>query len=153
MKIKEEDKIAIQKAIDEKLIPIASFLENINKHINILNPEIAKSLLNSFKSIDELKEIFLNIEAEIEYDTTYTDIEGFPYEVIEWMLQQQKIQYNVKNINIFKLDRTASSKGFYWSKIELPKECKYNEQWFCNQVIQEKNFDVFFEVFPKESTK
>ncbi|NMB95735.1 MAG: hypothetical protein GYA02_03860 [Clostridiaceae bacterium] len=151
MKVQEKTKAAIQKAIDEKLNPIISFLENIYSISTIFNDETKKLISASIESVNELKNIFSYIEMEIDYNIKGTDIEGFPFEVIQWMLLQQKIQGKEQNIDIFKKDRTTSVEGFLWSDVILPVGCKYTPESFCYEVIENKNFDLFYKVYPNKN--
>jgi hypothetical protein len=148
MKINEEDKNIIQEAITEKITPIDSLVKTIHSIKGILNFETTELLLKSIDSIIALKDIFSNIELDIDYNTDGTDIEGFPSEIIKWLLTQQKLQKLTSNIDVFKKNR-ISVDTFLWADVKLPIGCKYSSSEFCSKVIEEKNFDLFFEVFPK----
>ena len=73
------------------------------------------------------------------------DIEGFPKEVLELMLERQYEQTGKVDIGVFQKHRTygLANMGFIWYK---SKEGHYF--WKC--VICDKNFDVFFEKYPKK---
>ena len=73
------------------------------------------------------------------------DIAGFPKEVLELMLERQYEQTGKINIEVFKDNRISGKPGlgFMWSE---SKEGYYF--WEC--VIRNKNFDVFFEKYPKK---
>ena len=71
-------------------------------------------------------------------------LEGFPKEIIKRMLECQEEQGNKRNISIFENNTAAVKKagGFLWS------ETYENFSFWCN-VIHNKNFNVFFEKYPK----
>ena len=76
------------------------------------------------------------------------DLEGFPLEVIDKMIERQVEQGNIANVEVFETRRTSddSYKGFYWETTE--EGC-----YFWTSVIDNKNFDLFFEKYPKEEEK
>ena len=71
-------------------------------------------------------------------------IEDFPPEVVELMLVRQYEQTGKVDIGVFQENKinSKSSFGFTW---EETKE----RHGFWNNVIYDKNFDVFFEKYPK----
>ena len=73
------------------------------------------------------------------------ELEGFPKEIIARMLDCQEEQGNPRNICVFERHRTAGEieKGFVWRGIKED----YN---FWNEVIRYKNFNLFFEKYPKK---
>lgn len=76
------------------------------------------------------------------------DIEGFPPEVVEKMLERQEEQAGWKDIRIFQhykgTGRTHG--GFNWIQ-------SVEKGSFWNEVIGKGNFDVFFEKYPKQETQ
>lgn len=71
------------------------------------------------------------------------ELQGFPVEVVEKMLERQVEQGNKRDISVFEADRFACKEegGFDWD--ETP------EGWyFWYKVIDSKNFDHFFERYP-----
>ena len=70
------------------------------------------------------------------------DIEGFPKEVLELMLERQYEQTGKINIEVFK-DNRISGIGFMWSESK-------EGHGFWDNVIYDKKFDVFFEKYPKK---
>ena len=75
------------------------------------------------------------------------DITGFPPEIVELMLTRQVEQNQKKDITVFQRDKsTAAQKncngGFTWSDT-------IEERDFWDEVIRAKNFDLFFEEYPK----
>ena len=76
------------------------------------------------------------------------ELKGFPKEVVDWMLEQQVKQGNQKNIAIFERESSSnkSNGGFDWDT--TGHEIGINN--FCSEVIRNKNFDLFFKVFPKK---
>ncbi len=74
------------------------------------------------------------------------DLEGFPPEVVDKMLERQKEQGNSKNLAVFEGDRTADRNfgGFDWGI--TPEDKELEDFWW--KVIEEKNFGLFFEYYP-----
>lgn len=73
-------------------------------------------------------------------------LKGFPKEVVERMLQHQVTQGNKKDVTVFETSiyNGSDEGGFSW----------YNSSEgdsFWNRVIIDKNFDVFFEKYPKNN--
>jgi hypothetical protein len=80
---------------------------------------------------------------------TFSDnLEGFPKEVVQKMVERQVEQGNEPDYTIFEKSRTVTkfNKGFVW---ELSKD-GFD---FWNNVILYKKFDVFYEKYPKTETK
>lgn len=75
-------------------------------------------------------------------------IEGFPIEVVQRMVDYQVEQGNKANVKIFQEDcrTTDDCGGFWWDK--TPEDFD-----FWEAVIGGKNFDRFFEKYPKENKK
>ena len=71
------------------------------------------------------------------------DLKNFPIEVVEKMLQKQYKQFGEKDISIFQNNR-YSEKGFSWNNTIEGYD-------FWRRVICCKEFDVFFERYPKLS--
>ncbi len=67
------------------------------------------------------------------------DIEGFPIEVVQRMVDCQVEQGYQANVNVFQRNNTN---GFDWDKT---KEGEY----FWGNVIMIKDFDLFFRKYPK----
>ena len=74
------------------------------------------------------------------------DLEGFPIEVVEKMLQKQYKQVNKIDIGVFQNNKNADTNygGFHWSDT-----IEGHDFWF--KVICCEKFDVFFERYPKLS--
>ena len=73
---------------------------------------------------------------------------GFPKEIIARMLECQEEQGNKKDIEVFEKQRTVrwSHKGFDWDGTK--------EGWyFWGDVINNKNFNHFFEKYPKKDNQ
>ena len=70
---------------------------------------------------------------------------GFPKEIIARMLECQEEQGNPRDISAFERDRTAGrgGKGFIWDKTKEGVD-------FWDDVIRIKNFNLFFEKYPKQ---
>lgn len=73
------------------------------------------------------------------------ELEGFPLEVIDKMIERQVEQNNEANVEVFEDENECNSLfgGFWWSKTIEGKSFWFN-------VISDKKFDVFFEKYPKE---
>lgn len=77
------------------------------------------------------------------------ELKGFPQEIVEKMLDIQESQGNRKDVSVFEFDitKTNCDGGFCWS--DTPEG-----HAFWRQVIKDKEFDTFFEKYPKnEDTK
>ena len=73
-------------------------------------------------------------------------LEGFPPEVVELMLQRQFEQTGKRDISVFEADRMegVEYKGFTW------RDTIEDHDFWC-KVIECKRFHVFFEKYPKQS--
>jgi hypothetical protein len=80
--------------------------------------------------------------------TTKNELEGFPREVIEKMLERQVEQGNEISKNVFmeNADSTKKMGGFDWHDT-------IEHDWFWESVIHNKNFDFFFKKYPKEKSE
>ena len=83
------------------------------------------------------------METKITQKDLIGDLENFPIEVVEKMLQKQYKQYGEKDISVFQNNR-HSEKGFRWKDTIEGYD-------FWMHVITCKKFDVFFERYPKLS--
>ena len=68
------------------------------------------------------------------------DLEGFPEEIINAMLDEQERQGDDRDIEVF---RDSIWNGFIFG-------CSKEGHEFWNKVISNKDFDVFFEKYPKD---
>lgn len=68
------------------------------------------------------------------------DIEGFPIEVVQMMVQRQFEQNGI--CDVLELQK-CSLGGFTWSKTEEGVS-------FWSGILESKNFDLFFSRYPKE---
>ena len=76
------------------------------------------------------------------------DLENFPIEIVEKMLQKQYNQVNKKDITVFQNNKKADEThgGFRWSDtIEGYR--------FWDDVITLSKFDVFFKRYPERDRK
>ena len=73
-------------------------------------------------------------------------LEGFPREIVDRMLECQVEQGNPKNVSIFERmpDADKGMKGFNW------RDTIEGGNWW-SKVIDDINFDTFFEKYPKTS--
>lgn len=83
------------------------------------------------------------METKVNVKDLIGDLENFPIEIVEKMLQKQYNQYGEKDISIFQNNR-RSEKGFLW-------ENTIEGHDFWRRVISCKEFDIFFERYPKLS--
>lgn len=72
------------------------------------------------------------------------EIADFPQEVVERMLLEQELQGNERDVTVFDRDKMAnkSENGFNWSDTK-------DLGVFWTKVISKKNFDLFFQRYPK----
>lgn len=75
-------------------------------------------------------------------------LKGFPDEVVEWMLQQQVKQGNKRDVSVFENGNSSDrhSKGFNWFDTSEKHD-------FCEKVILNKRFDLFFKRYPKKQSE
>lgn len=73
------------------------------------------------------------------------DLKDFPKEIIAYMLKYQEEQGNKKDISVFEENRTRCE-GFIWHKTR-------EGYWFWDEVIREKNFNLFFKKYPKQDNQ
>ena len=83
--------------------------------------------------------------SKIETTDLIGDIENFPIEVVQKMVDEQVRQGNRADVTIFQRDRflNKENKGFTWWNTK-------DGQLFWNEVIRNCNFDLFFEKYPIE---
>ena len=77
------------------------------------------------------------------------DIKGFPIEVVQKMIERQVEQGNPADVTIFQRGKCSnkSSGGFNWS--DTPE---FRQKYFLwVDIIDYKNFDLFFKKYPKKS--
>ena len=80
------------------------------------------------------------------------DLEGFPEEVVEAMLDYQEEQGNERDVTVFEteIDRNGFSGdfsgGFTWR--DTPEGFR-----FWQEVLGNKNFDLYFDKYPKKEVK
>ena len=74
------------------------------------------------------------------------ELKGFPPEIVEKMLYYQEKQGNKRDVSVFEKFKEAadSDEGFCWATTE--EGCS-----FWKIVIVDKNFDLFFEKYPKQA--
>jgi len=76
------------------------------------------------------------------------ELEGFPKEIIAHMLDCQEEQNRPRDVTVFERNiiEGGSGKGFTWDKTQ--------EGWnFWYKVIREKDFNLFFERYPKKDNQ
>ena len=71
-------------------------------------------------------------------------LEGFPEEVVEKMLDRQVGQGNPRNVGVFEKNKTVGVRAFSWTNTP-------EGQYFWDEVIANRNFNLFFEKYPKQS--
>ena len=104
--------------------------------------------LIDYKIINAEEFIALHTEGE-EFDLqNYTpkgELEGFPKEIIARMLDYQEEQGNKRNVTVFEkwIEASRFKEGFAWDETKEDRE-------FWDDVIRFKNFNLFFEKYPKQ---
>lgn len=73
------------------------------------------------------------------------DLHGFPLEIIDKMIERQVEQGNTPDVSVFESYRYDGSYGFSWFKTQ-------ERHSFWRSVIEGRNFDVFFEKYPKQQS-
>ena len=74
------------------------------------------------------------------------DIEDFPIEVVQKMVDYQYDKRHVCDVGVFQQSADAATYGFIWSET--------SEGWdFWNDVINKKQFYKFFDLYPIEDSK
>lgn len=79
-------------------------------------------------------------QEELKNYTPKGQLKGFPKEIIARMLECQEEQRNTRDISLFEGCRVI---GFAWVDTK-------EKQNFWREVIMDKNFDLFFEKYPKQ---
>ena len=76
------------------------------------------------------------------------ELEGFPPEIVEKMLEKQVEQGNKRDVTVFEdlIHISGFNGGFTWDNTQ--------EGWdFWNKVLRDKHFNIFFEKYPKDPIK
>ena len=73
------------------------------------------------------------------------EIANFPIEVVQRMVDCQVEQGNKADVSVFQKTSTDSIDGFYWNETSEGGR-------FWGNVIGCKNFDLFFQLYPKQSS-
>lgn len=83
---------------------------------------------------------------KVEQSDLVGDIKDFPIEVVEKMIEEQVKQGNCPNVEVFQKYNRADRKrgGFNWDDAE-------NTYGFWSVVINDCDFDLFFEKYPKKA--
>lgn len=107
--------------------------------------------LTGYKIISAEEFIALHTVKEkynLENYTPKGDLKGFPKEIIARMLDYQEEQGNLRDVSVFERDRKEGHYvgGFEWNETK--------EGWsFWNDVIDNDNFNLFFEKYPKDNSQ
>ena len=85
---------------------------------------------------------------ELENYTPKGDLKSFPKDIIARMLNYQEEQGNPRNISVFERNKYTIVElgGFDWDKT-------IEKNIFWEEVIDNKNFDIFFEKYPKQDNQ
>ena len=85
---------------------------------------------------------------ELKNYTPKGNLEGFPKEIIARMLECQEEQGSKRNVSIFEKRVVAGrfNEGFSWDKTQ-------EGGFFWHKVINNKDFDFFFERYPKQNNQ
>ena len=72
------------------------------------------------------------------------ELKGFPELVVQWMLKEQELQGNSRNVKVFeKCSTSDNDQGvFFW------KNAKYFDVDSCIEIIKFKDFQEFFDEYP-----
>lgn len=83
---------------------------------------------------------------KVEKSDLVGDIKDFPIEIVEKMIEEQVKQGNCPNVEVFQngITTDAHNGGFHWENTE-------DEYDFWEDVIENDNFDLFFEKYPKKN--
>lgn len=83
---------------------------------------------------------------KVEQSDLVGDIKDFPIEVVEKMIEEQVKQGNCPNVEVFQnyVSADDDDDGFSWCNTD-----DGNDFWL--KVIDEGNFDLFFEKYPKKN--
>lgn len=83
---------------------------------------------------------------KVEQSDLVGDIKDFPIEVVEKMIEEQVKQGNYPNVEVFQNGITSdrNNDGFSWDDAEDGYD-------FWEDVIDNDNFDLFFEKYPKKN--
>lgn len=76
------------------------------------------------------------------------NIENFPIEIVEKMIEEQVRQGNMANVKIFQKYKAADLRqgGFSWDRTDEGRQ-------FWHRVVVCEDFDLFFEKYPKVDRK
>ena len=101
--------------------------------------------ITSFKILNAEEFIALHTKFDLENYIPKGDLKDFPKEIIARMLDYQEEQGNPRDISVFERVSIAFQriKGFNW--YETQEKCDF---WYS--VINNKNFNLFFEKYPKK---
>lgn len=83
---------------------------------------------------------------KVEQSDLVGDIKDFPIEVVEKMIEEQVKQGNCPNVKVFQdfVTVDVNDGGFTWGNTDDGDD-------FWMEVIDESNFDLFFEKYPKKN--
>lgn len=82
---------------------------------------------------------------KVEQSDLIGDIEGFPIEVVQKMVEEQVEQGNTANVSVFQKDKYSEKfcGGFLWENTNDGND-------FWSEVIVCRMFDLFFKKYPKK---
>ena len=102
----------------------------------------------NYKIINAKEFIALHTEFDLENYIPKGDLIGFPKEIISRMLYCQEEQGNPRDVSVFEKGRAAGqyNKGFTWNETK-------EGSLFWSKVINTKDFDIFFEKYPKKDNQ
>ena len=88
------------------------------------------------------------IDNRVEQSDLIGDIEGFPIEVVQKMVDEQVAQGKPADVSVFQKDKVSYSGGggFTWDDTS-------DGQRFWANIIVHKNFEIFFNKYPKQQIK
>ena len=88
----------------------------------------------------------MNIMYKVKQSDLIGEIKDFPIEVVQKMVEEQIAQGNAPDVTVFQNDSNAIVEydGFSWEETEDGIE-------FWEKVVNERDFDLFFKKYPKNS--
>ena len=119
--------------------------EGYNFWYDVINNKDFNLFFEKYPKQDNLKINNKMTTEELENYSPKGELQGFPKEIISRMLDCQEEQGNTRDVSVFERDRTAEqyNKGFEWYGTK-------EGQTFWHKVINNKNFNLFFEKYPKQ---
>ena len=132
-------------------------IDDLQEAISIMKDRLKRNLLDitdksdkkSDKVSDTEQKVVKNVsnnEQKVEEKLTYGgEIADFPIEVVEKMLEMQVEQGNKRDVRNFEYYKAACASGYGFNWRDTIEQYS-----FWHEVINNKNFNLFFERYPKK---